>query len=60
MDPYKLMTFLINIDPATLAGANGENKSRLETYFSIFAGLLMFDDIKDIAAKSFMEVKNNI
>ena len=47
INPQRLMTYLINIDPVTLAG--NANKQPLETYLSLFAGLLMFDDIKDIA-----------
>lgn len=38
-----LITYLINIDPSTVT--NGANRQPLETYLSLFAGMLMFDDI---------------
>ena len=38
-----LITYLINIDPSTVT--YGANKQPLETYLSLFAGMLMFDDI---------------
>ena len=38
-----LITYLINIDSETVT--YGANKQPLETYLSLFAGMLMFDDI---------------
>ena len=51
-----LMTYLINISDATLA----HNHDPLETYLSLFAGLLMFDDIKSIAEVSVNTINNNL
>lgn len=45
MDKEVLLTFLINISTATLGFTN---KRPLENYLSLFAGLLMFDDIHNI------------
>lgn len=51
-----LITYLINISNATLAN----NKEPLETYLSLFAGLLMFDDIKSLAETSIASVRDQI
>lgn len=53
IDPHTLMLFLINISEATLA----VNKEPLETYLSLFAGLLMFDDIKSLAEENIQEIQ---
>jgi len=45
IDSDMLITYLLNIYDATLVN----NKNPLELYLSLFAGLLMFDDIKLIA-----------
>ena len=58
IDPKQLITYLINIDPSTLAG--NLNKQPLETYFSLFAGLLMFDDVKEIADLSLQSIQQNV
>lgn len=46
MNKDLLITFLLNISDQTLGA---KNKPALETYLSLFAGLLMFDDISSIA-----------
>ena len=46
MNKDLLITFLLNISNQTLGA---KNKPALETYLSLFAGLLMFDDISSIA-----------
>ena len=51
-----LITYLINISNATLAN----NKEPLETYLSLFAGLLMFDDIKSLAETGIASVRDQI
>ena len=56
VDSKLLMTYLINISDATLAA----NQKPLETYLSIFAGLLMFDDIKSLAEAGVKEIISNI
>lgn len=53
IDPHKLMLYLINISNATLA----KNQQPLETYLSLFAGLLMFDDIKSLATTSIQQIQ---
>lgn len=53
IDPHKLMLYLINISNATLA----KNQQPLETYLSLFAGLLMFDDIKSLATTSIKQIQ---
>ena len=55
-DPKKLMLYLINISNATLA----KNQEPLETYLSLFAGLLMFDDIKSLAETSIQQIQNDM
>ena len=54
----ELITFLINIHKDTLAQEHNINP--LETYLSIFAGLLMFDDIKEIADVSAKKIINDL
>lgn len=56
VDPNTLILYLINISNATLAN----NKDPLETYLSLFAGLLMFDDIKSIAEAGIKDIHNQI
>ena len=56
INPQALMLYLINISGATLA----VNKQPLETYLSLFAGLLMFDDIAAIAEAQILDIKQNI
>ena len=56
VDPKLLMTYLLNISDVTLAA----NQAPLETYLSIFAGLLMFDDIKSLAETGTKEIISNI
>lgn len=48
IDSKMLITYLLNIDEQTVT--HGENKHPLETYLSLFAGLLMFDDIAEISS----------
>jgi len=54
--PEMLITYLINISDVTLA----HNKDPLETYLSLFAGLLMFDDIKTLAESGVRQITSNI
>lgn len=56
IDPQMLMLYLINIHNVTLA----ENKNPLETYLSLFAGLLMFDDIKALSEAGIQQIQENI
>lgn len=56
IDPNTLILYLINISGATLVN----NKEPLETYLSLFAGLLMFDDIKIIAEAGVKDVNNQM
>lgn len=51
-----LITYLINISDATLVN----NKEPLETYLSLFAGLLMFDDIKSLTEINMNNIKNEL
>ena len=54
MDKKTLITFLINIDDLSLGH---ENKEPLELYFSLFAGLLMFDDITNLCKEAYKHLK---
>lgn len=56
IDPKKMLTYIINISEATLA----VNQRPLETYLSLFAGLLMFDDINTLAQTSIQQIESNI
>lgn len=51
-----LITYLLNIDESTL----GNNRTPLETYLSLFAGLLMFDDISIMAQDGINQALINI
>lgn len=57
MNKDLLITFLLNISDATLGS---QNKSSLETYLSLFAGILMFDDVSDIATDALKNFANEI
>ena len=54
--PEMLITYLINISEVTLA----HNKDPLETYLSLFAGLLMFDDIRSLAESGIRQITSKI
>ena len=56
IDPKLMMLYLINISDATLA----VNKQPLETYLSLFAGLLMYDDISELASYNIKQIQSNI
>lgn len=56
IDPKMMMLYLINISDATLAA----NKQPLETYLSLFAGLLMYDDISELATYGIQQIQSNI
>ena len=56
IDPKMMMLYLINIDDVTLA----VNKRPLETYLSLFAGLLMYDDISEIATYGIKQIQSNV
>ena len=58
IDSKMLLTYLINIDSVTLAGPS--NKEPLETYLSLFAGLLMFDDIASFSTKAINSIASQI
>lgn len=52
----QLITYLINLDPITLTGT--KNKEPLEVYLSLFAGLLMFDDLEELSADFISQIEN--
>ena len=56
VDPKMMMLYLINISDATLA----VNKQPLETYLSLFAGLLMYDDISELATYGIKQIQSNV
>lgn len=56
IDPKMMMLYLINIDDVTLAA----NRKPLETYLSLFAGLLMYDDISELATYGVKQIQSNI
>lgn len=56
IDPKMMMLYLINISDATLAA----NKQPLETYLSLFAGLLMYDDISELATYGIQQIQSNM
>ena len=58
IDPEILITYLLNIDPVTLAG--NLNRDPLQTYLSLFAGLLMFDDVKALAESGIKSIQANL
>lgn len=58
IDSDMLITYLINISDATIT--HGNNLQPLETYLSLFAGLLMFDDISEIASHAIQQIATNI
>jgi len=53
-----LIIYLLNVHQDTLAGES--NLEPLETYLSLFAGLLMFDDIKEIVDVASDDIINNL
>lgn len=57
MEPDMLITFLLNIGDATLGS---KNKNTLETYLSLFAGILMFDDISYMASEALTDLTNEL
>ena len=56
IDPQLLILYLINISEATLA----VNQKPLEVYLSLFAGLLMFDDIKSLTESTIKQITSNL
>ena len=54
----KLIIYLLNLSPSTLAG--NLNQQPLETYFSLFAGLLMFDDLEEMVQSYVSQIEDNI
>ena len=52
-----LIIFLLNISKNTLGS---QNKPSLETYLSLFAGILMFDDVSNIAADALKKIAKEI
>jgi len=56
IDPQLLILYLINISEATLA----VNQKPLEVYLSLFAGLLMFDDIKSLTESTIQQITSNL
>lgn len=56
IDPQLLILYLINISEATLA----VNQKPLEVYLSLFAGLLMFDDIRSLTESTIKQITSNL
>lgn len=56
-DKTSLALLALNLSPQAVGGRSAQNA--LQTYLSIFAGLLMFDDVYNIAQEAENSIKNS-